>query len=50
MCGHHNPMQLRLLTYTQYGALVGCLSCGSSWLVSVQRATPAPAASHGDTQ
>jgi hypothetical protein len=26
-------MQLRLLSYTSYGPMVGCLACGNSWLV-----------------
>jgi hypothetical protein len=26
-------MNLRLLTYTPYGPMVGCLACGTSWLV-----------------
>jgi hypothetical protein len=26
-------MKLRLITYTQYGPMVGCLACGTSWLV-----------------
>ena len=28
-------MNLRLMTYTRYGAMVGCLSCGTSWFSSV---------------
>jgi hypothetical protein len=35
MCGHGNPLNLRLMTYTRYGAMVGCLSCGTSWFISV---------------
>jgi hypothetical protein len=50
MCGHTNPMNLRLVTYTRYGALVGCLSCGTSWLVDLNNQAQAPATSHGDTQ
>ncbi|HEY7121675.1 MAG TPA: hypothetical protein VH329_03860 [Solirubrobacterales bacterium] len=26
-------MQLRLMTYTPYGPMLGCLACGTSWLV-----------------
>jgi hypothetical protein len=33
MCAHENLMQLRLLTYTRYGAMCGCLGCGTSWLI-----------------
>jgi hypothetical protein len=33
MCAHQNQLKLRLITYTRYGALCGCLTCGSSWLV-----------------
>jgi hypothetical protein len=33
MCVHGNQMKLRLITYTQYGPMVGCLACGTSWLV-----------------
>jgi hypothetical protein len=50
MCGHTNPMKLRLMTYTPYGAMVGCLSCGTSWLVSVHQDTPTPATSHRGAQ
>ncbi len=35
MCTHTNPMNLRLMTYTRYGAMVGCLSCGTSWLITL---------------
>jgi hypothetical protein len=35
-------MSLRLMTYTRYGPMVGCLVCGKSWLVSDRRDTPAP--------
>jgi hypothetical protein len=34
VCTHRNPWELRLITYTRYGAMVGCLRCGTSWLVS----------------
>jgi hypothetical protein len=33
MCTHENLMQLRLMTYTPYGPMLGCLACGNSWLV-----------------
>ena len=33
-CTHRNPWDLRLITYTRYGAMVGCLRCGTSWLMS----------------
>jgi hypothetical protein len=33
MCAHENLMQLRLMTYTPYGPMLGCLACGTSWLV-----------------
>ena len=32
-CGHTNPMQLRLISYTRYGPMIGCLECGASWLI-----------------
>jgi len=35
VCTHQNPWELRLITYTRYGAMVGCLQCGTSWLTSV---------------
>jgi hypothetical protein len=43
-------MNLRLITYTRYGAMVGCLSCGTSWLVSVRQDTSAPLAGQRVTQ
>jgi hypothetical protein len=27
-------MNVRLMMYTRYGPMVGCLACGKSWLVS----------------
>jgi hypothetical protein len=33
MCAHGNQMNVRLITYTRYGPMVGCLACGTSWLV-----------------
>jgi hypothetical protein len=44
MCTHQNPLSLRLMTYTPYGAMVGCLVCGKSWFVSQAKETPAPLA------
>jgi hypothetical protein len=44
MCGHENLLKLRLMTYTRYGPLVGCLACGTSWLVKVPQDTPVPLA------
>ena len=38
MCAHRNPMNVRLISYTRYGAMVGCLGCGTSWLVARQDA------------
>jgi hypothetical protein len=32
-CGHPNPMHLRLIEYTRYGTWIGCLGCGTSWLI-----------------
>ena len=32
-CGHANPMHLRLIMYTRYGPWIGCLGCGTSWLI-----------------
>jgi hypothetical protein len=43
MCGHGNPLNLRLMTYTRYGAMVGCLSCGTSYFVDLRRDTNTPA-------
>ncbi len=34
-------MQLRLITYTSYGPMIGCLACGASWLVRVPGETSA---------
>jgi hypothetical protein len=52
MCGHSNPLNLRLMTYTRYGAMVGCLSCGTSYFVDLRRDTntPAPPASRQSAQ
>ena len=35
-------MKLRLVAYTRYGPMVGCLACGTSRLVKVGQDTPAP--------
>ena len=32
MCRHDNPASLRLIAYTRYGPLIGCLECGTSML------------------
>jgi hypothetical protein len=32
-------MTVRLVSYTRYGPMVGCLVCGKSWLVSGQKHT-----------
>ncbi len=32
-CAHRDPVRLRLIDYTRYGAWIGCISCGTSWLV-----------------
>jgi hypothetical protein len=45
MCRHSNPMNVRLMTYTRYGPMVGCLVCGKSWLVNEPKDTRAPLAS-----
>jgi hypothetical protein len=52
MCEHSNPLKLRLMTYTRYGAMVGCVSCGSSFFVDLRRDTntPAPPASRQSAQ
>ncbi len=42
-------MKLRLMAYTRYGPMVGCLACGTSRLVKAQEA-PAPLASRRATQ
>jgi hypothetical protein len=44
MCRHQNPMNVRLVTYTRYGPMVGCLVCGKSWLVNEPKGSPAPLA------
>lgn len=36
-CTHRKPRELRLITYTRYGAMVGCLQCGTSWLIRDER-------------
>jgi hypothetical protein len=30
---HADPMRLRLIEYTRYGAWIGCVACGTSWLI-----------------
>jgi len=50
MCTHTNPMTLRLMTYTRYGAMVGCLSCGTSWLIALRYETPASLAGRSGNQ
>ena len=30
---HADPMRLRLIEYTRYGTWVGCVECGTSWLI-----------------
>jgi hypothetical protein len=51
MCAHsQNPMSLRLMTYTRYGAMVGCLVCGKSWLVTDPKRTSAPLADSSRSQ
>jgi hypothetical protein len=52
MCGHVNPLNLRLMTYTRYGAMVGCLSCGNSFFVDLRKDAnkPAPHASRQNAQ
>jgi hypothetical protein len=52
MCEHLNPLNLRLLNYTRYGAMVGCVSCGNSFFVDLRRDTnkPAPQASRQSAQ
>lgn len=32
-CGHANQMWLRLIDYTPYGEWIGCVECGTSWLI-----------------
>jgi hypothetical protein len=32
-CAHGNPMWIRLIDYTRYGAWIGCVQCGTSWLI-----------------
>jgi hypothetical protein len=36
-------MNLRLMSYTRYGAMVGCVSCGASFFVDLRRDTNTPA-------
>jgi hypothetical protein len=40
------------MTYTRYGAMVGCLSCGTSFFVDLRKNTdtPAPPASRQAAQ
>jgi hypothetical protein len=46
VCGHQNPWDLRLITYTRYGAMVGCLQCGTSWLIRATSTRPFPYSSY----
>ena len=32
-CRHANPVHLQLFEYTRYGTWVGCIECGTSWLI-----------------
>jgi len=32
-CTHTDPMRLRLIEYTRYGTWIGCVECGTSWLI-----------------
>jgi hypothetical protein len=41
-CTHRNPWEFRLITYTRYGAMVGCLQCGTSWLIRTTSSRPLP--------
>jgi hypothetical protein len=52
MCEHLTPLNLRLLNYTRYGAMVGCVSCGNSFFVDLRRDTnkPAPQTSRQSAQ
>jgi hypothetical protein len=36
-CRHSDPRHLRLITYTSYGPMVGCLRCGSAKLIRQRR-------------
>ncbi len=33
VCDHTDPMRLRLIEYTRYGTWIGCVECGTSWLI-----------------
>jgi hypothetical protein len=33
VCAHRDQTNLRLITHTRYGPMLGCLACGTSWLV-----------------
>jgi hypothetical protein len=33
VCGHANPLLLRVIEYTRYGTWMGCQECGTSWLI-----------------
>jgi hypothetical protein len=52
MCGHVNPLNLRLMTYTRYGAMVGCVSCGTAFFVDLRKDAnkPAPQTSRQSAQ
>ena len=39
-CGHANPMLLRLIEYTRYGTWIGCVECGTSWLIRIPSQAP----------
>ena len=45
MCTHKNQLDLRLITYTRYGPMCGCLACGTSWIVREKAAKRPPARS-----
>jgi hypothetical protein len=44
-CAHGNQLKVRLLTYTPYGPLVGCLTCGTSWIARTAAEKPVPSTS-----
>ncbi len=44
VCDHANPIRLRLIEYTRYGTWIGCVECGTSWLIrtSAMGSNPIP--------
>jgi hypothetical protein len=40
-------MHLRLISYTSYGPMVGCLACGASWLVKAEQTGASGAGAEG---